>query len=289
VDVRRLVTEATAMLAAAGVQSARVDAELLAAHVLGLSRGALLTAPELDAAQEGAYRQLVARRASRVPLQHLTGTAPFRHVELAVGPGVFIPRPETELLVEWGLRWLRAQHVDKPKIVDLCAGSGAIALAVATEALDPSVWAVELSPDALPWLRRNVSSAGVHVIPGDVTDPFLLTEVDGTVDLVLSNPPYVPLRAVALPQEVLDYDPPMAVFGGVGGLDIIVPLINRAATLLRPGGGFGVEHDETHVDVVTGLLRATELFTDVTMHRDLAGRPRFTTAVRGDGPARVAD
>jgi release factor glutamine methyltransferase len=312
-SVSAAIAEATAALTRAGVASARTDAELLAAHVLGTTRGRLLLAPHLTEKQLQVYTDLVAERGSRVPLQYLTGRAAFRHLDLAVGPGVFIPRPETELLVDWGLRFLRSAP-DVPTVVDLCAGSGAIALAVATEHPDARVYAVEREPAALNWLRRNVSdvaaSAGgvssatasdtdlgsadgadpapvappVTVVAGDVTDPAVLAHLDGRVDLVLCNPPYVPLSSAGrMPTEVTDHDPAAAVFGGPDGLDLVRPLLDRVAALLGPGGGFGVEHDDTHGGVVPALLRADGRFDDVRLHHDLAGRPRFTTAVRSHG------
>jgi release factor glutamine methyltransferase len=290
------MAEATAILTAAGVPSPRVDAELLAADVLGLSRGRLATAPDLDAEQERAYRELVGRRAAREPLQHLTGLAPFRYQMLHVGPGVFIPRPETEQLVMWGLSWLRAQGITQPRVVDLCAGTGAIAVSVAAEKTGATVLAVEQSPSALPWLRRNAEAvrsapgSRMIVVEGDVTDPATLAEVDGTVDLVLSNPPYVPqVDRHALPPEVVEHDPPEALFAGLDGLDVIRPLIGRIASLLRPGGAFAMEHDETHVHVVPSLVAADGRFEQIEAHADLARRPRFTSAVRAGEQSSVAD
>jgi protein-(glutamine-N5) methyltransferase, release factor-specific len=296
VRLGELLAEATAILAEAHVPSPRVDAELLAAHVLGVPRGRLAVAPDPDPDQERTFRQLVARRAAREPVQHLTGEAPFRYEILQVGPGVFIPRPETEQLVMWGLSWLRAQGIDQPRVVDLCAGSGAIAISIATEKSGATVLAVEQSESALPWLHRNVAAARpapgsrVVVVPGDATDPAVLVELDGTVDLVLSNPPYVPrLDRPTLPPEVAEHDPPEALFAGPDGLDVIRALIPRIATLLRPGGAFAMEHDETHVHVVPALVAADGRFEQVETHEDLARRPRFTSAVRAVSPATVAD
>lgn len=300
VRLAELLAEATAILTEAHVPSPRVDAELLAAHVLGVPRGRLAVAPDLDPDQERTFRHLVARRAAREPVQHLTGEAPFRYEVLQVGPGVFIPRPETEQLVMWGLSWLRAQGVHQPRVVDLCAGSGAIAIAVAAEKSGATVVAVERSPSALPWLRRNVEAAvaagrlapgsRLIVVEGDATDPAVLAEIDGSVDLVLSNPPYVPqLNRPTLPPEVAEHDPPEALFAGPDGLDVIRALIPRIATLLRPGGAFALEHDETHVHVVPTLLAADGRFTQVETHKDLARRPRFTSGVRAVSPETVAD
>lgn len=281
-----VVAAAADELARAGVASARVDAEWLAAHVLGVARGRLAVNAGFTARAYATYRDLVAARARRVPLQHLVGTAGFRWLDLAVGPGVFVPRPETELLVDWGLARLRSAG-PAPIVVDLCAGSGAIALAVAHEAPHSRTYAVERAPQALRWLRRNASArqaAGdpeVTVVAADATDPATLSILDGQVDLVLCNPPYVP-DGTPLPPEVADHDPGDAVFGGPDGLAVIRPVIARAAVLLRPGGWLGVEHDDTHGEAVPALLAAHRRYTGIEDHRDLAGLPRFATA-------RVAD
>lgn len=310
--VRDAVQQAAARLSEAGVASPEVDAHWLVAHVLGVGRGGLAAAAgrgdELTAEQASRVAEFVRRRASREPLQHLLGRAPFRYLDLAVGPGVFVPRPETELLVEWALAFLRSPVIrakrDCLKIVDLCAGSGAIAAAIAAEAppapAGMQVWAVEADPDALPWLRRNVGSGGsdpgnvgssnVIVIEGDATDPQTLAELDGQVDLVASNPPYVPeTLAAELPPEVTEHDPRGAVFAGPDGLSVIRPLIGRAAALLRPGGTFVVEHDESHEHAVPALLVADGRFAEVADHRDLSGRPRFATARRAHTGGGVAD
>jgi release factor glutamine methyltransferase len=300
VRLAQLLAEATAILTEAHVPSPRVDAELLAAHVLGIPRGRLAVAPDLDPDQERTYRELVARRAAREPVQHLTGEAPFRYEVLQVGPGVFIPRPETEQLVMWGLSWLRSRGIDQPRVVDLCAGSGAIAISVAAEKSGATVVAVEQAASALPWLRRNVEAAveagrlapgsRLVVVEGDATDPAVLAEIDGTVDLVLSNPPYVPqLNRPTLPPEVAEHDPPEALFAGPDGLEVIRALIPRIATLLRPGGAFALEHDDTHVHVVPALIAADGRFEQIETHEDLARRPRFTSAVRAVSPQSVAD
>jgi release factor glutamine methyltransferase len=226
--------------------------------------------------QDSAIRKLAGQRARRVPLQHLTGTAPFRYLELAVGPGVFIPRPETEPLVGWALDAIAG--LAAPLVVDLCAGSGAIALSVAHEHPGAVVVAVEQSTAALPWLRRNASGS-IKIIEGDAVSPATLEDLNGRVDAVLSNPPYVP-GASPVPPEVSDHDPAAAVFAGADGLDVIRGLVVRAAALLKPGGVVAVEHDDTHGEAVPELLRATGAFADVTDHADLTGRPRFATARR---------
>ncbi|MDG4805929.1 peptide chain release factor N(5)-glutamine methyltransferase [Micromonospora sp. WMMD1120] len=277
------VARAARVLASAGVGSARVEAELLAAYVLGVPRGRLALADDLGPEQLAGLDELTRRRAAREPLQHLTGRAGFRHLELSVGPGVFVPRPETELLAGWGVAQARSRSA--PVVVDLCSGSGAIALAVAQEVPDARVLAVERSPAALAWLRRNAAervAAGdrpIEVVEADVTAPDLLADLVGRVDVLLCNPPYVP-DDVVVPPEVAGHDPAEAVFGGADGLAVIRPVVGRAAVLLRPDGVFGVEHDDTHGAAVPGLLAADGRFTAVTDHRDLAGRPRFATATR---------
>jgi release factor glutamine methyltransferase len=195
---------------------------------------------------------------------------------------VFVPRPETEVLVEWGLRWLAGKR--DATTVDLCAGSGAIAASLATEGTScvGKVYAVEEDLGALAWLHRNTESIeSIRVVAGDATAAATLAHLNGTVDLVLSNPPYVPeIGAAGLPPEVTKHDPHVAVFGGYDGLAVIRPLIGRVAALLRPGGAVGIEHDETHAYVVPMLLDAAGRFTDIELHHDLAQLPRFTTAIR---------
>jgi release factor glutamine methyltransferase len=286
--VSAALAAATTELADAHLPSPRVDAELLAAHVLGVERGRLALAGDFQGDQYAWYRELVAARVTRVPLQHLTGVAPFRRLRLAVGPGVFIPRPETELLVDWGLAWLRGAG-DAPIAVDLCAGSGAIAISVATELPGTTVYAVERDPPALRWLRRNAYGRSVQVVDGDATDPTVLSKLDGSVDVVLCNPPYVPAaNAASLPPEVR-HDPHDALFAGPDGLAVIRLLVPRIAALLHPGGAVGLEHDETQSLVLGALLVADGRFEELATHHDLAGRPRYTTAVRTRGQQRMAD
>ncbi|MEV4658548.1 peptide chain release factor N(5)-glutamine methyltransferase [Micromonospora sp. NPDC049301] len=277
------VARAARSLAAAGVGPARVEAELLAAYVLGVPRGRLALADDLTDDDLARLDELVRRRAGREPLQHLTGRAGFRHLELAVGPGVFVPRPETELLAGWGVEQGRSRQ--DPLVVDLCSGSGAIALSVAQELPGARVVAVERSPAALAWLRRNAAEragAGdrpIEVIEADVTAPDLLADLVGRVDVLLCNPPYVPVDVVVSP-EVAAHDPAEAVFGGADGLAVIRPVVSRAAALLRPGGVVGIEHDDTHGAAVPGLLAADGRFAAVAEHPDLTGRPRYATASR---------
>ncbi|MEV4281231.1 peptide chain release factor N(5)-glutamine methyltransferase [Actinoplanes xinjiangensis] len=278
-DRARLAPElavATADLARAGVASPRVDAELLVAHVLGVPRGRLLLIDAIRPAELARFRELVERRAARIPLQHLLGTAAFRHVEPAVGDGVFVPRPETELLAGWGAERAGPGAL----VVDLCSGSGAIAIAIADETRAGRVIAVERSPAALAWLRRNTAAYPVvEVVAGDVTDPGLLSDLHGSVDVVLCNPPYVP-DGTEVPPEVAGHDPAEAVFGGADGLDVIRPVVALAAVLLKPGGSVGIEHDDVHGEAVPELLRADGRFIEVTAHDDLTGRPRYATARR---------
>lgn len=279
--VRHAVAAAARQLAAAGVASPRADAELLAAHVLAVGRGRLAPAATFPPGARERYERLVAARARRVPLQHLTGVAGFGHLELTVGPGVFVPRPETELLAQW------AVATGGAVVVDLCSGSGALALEIAHMRPEATVYAVEHSPRALAWLQRNAAAraaAGdrpVRVVAADATDPAVLAELDGTVDLVVCNPPYVP-ESTALPPEVAR-DPAGTVHAGVDGLAVIMPVTARAGTLLRTGGAYGVEHDDSHGQAVPAILRRHGRFTRIEDHADLAGRPRFATAYRTGG------
>lgn len=270
-----LLRVATERLARAGVASPRVDAELLAAAWLGIERSALAARAGDDVDPTG-LEPLLCRRESREPLQHILGRAPFRHVMVAVGPGVFVPRPETELLVDAALGHLRSRPA--PLVVDLCSGSGALALSVATEFPRSRVVAVEREPDALAWLRRNVADTPVRVVAGDAADPQLLADLRGTVDVVLANPPYVP--AAAIVDVETRAEPVAAVFGGVDGLRLLPQVVARAAEWLRPGGLFAMEHEASQGEVVPELLRMDGRWRDIADHRDLAGRPRYATALR---------
>ncbi|MCM6777872.1 peptide chain release factor N(5)-glutamine methyltransferase [Nocardia sp. CDC159] len=285
--LRPAIAEAAETLAAAGVHSPRVDAEFLAAHVLGVQRPRLALVPMVTPEQLAQYRALVARRAQRVPLQHLTGTAAMGEIDLAVGPGVFVPRPETELLFAWALARLAALgHEHPPVVVDLCTGSGALALAIAHARPDAQVHAVELDSTALGWARRNVDARAadgdtpITLHAGDVTDPHILSDLDGRVDVIVSNPPYVPIDAVLDP-EVAQHDPHLALFGGADGLDIVRPMIGTIARLLRADGVAAVEHDDSNGSQVAALFAAHDGFADIVDHPDLAGKPRFVAARRG--------
>lgn len=268
------VVRAVRTLRAAGVSSPEYDARALLAHVLGVGMGKLALV-DVTAEQADRYERLVSERADRVPLQHLTGVAGFRRLDLSVGPGVFVPRPETEVLVEWGL----AQIADRenPVVVDLCAGSGAIALSVADEMPNATVYAVEKENDAFAWAQRNAENSTVHLRHSDVHNA--LSELDGSVDLVLANPPYIPDGAT-VEREVAEHDPAAALWGGPDGLDVVRVVAATALRLLRPGGRFGMEHADLQGESVPALLRTMAGWQEVADHRDLAGRPRFATGTK---------
>ncbi|MDX6372837.1 MAG: release factor glutamine methyltransferase [Nocardioidaceae bacterium] len=272
---RGLLAAAESKLRDAGVPSPEHDAAELLAHVLGTDRSRLPLVDEVPAAALREYDALVARRAAREPLQHLTGEAWFRHVRLEVGPGVFTPRPETELLAGWAVD--AAEPLESPVVVDLCTGSGAIAKSVAHEVPQARVHAVELDEPAYRWAERNLAGTGVDLRQGDFATAF--DDLAGSVDVVVCNPPYVPLDAwESVAPEARDHDPHLALFSGADGLDAIRVLAQRAAVLLKAGGVLGVEHADVQGDAVPAVLAATGRWTEVRDHRDLAGRPRFTTA-----------
>lgn len=276
---REAVRAAALRLAEAGVASPEHDAAELLAHVLGTTRSALPLGDDVTPEQQQRYAALVARRADREPLQHLLGTAAFRYVELAVGPGVFTPRPETELLAGWAVDQARAVLEDGrvPFVVDLCTGSGAIALSVATEVPTAQVHAVELGEEALLWAERNLSGSGVDLRHGDMRDAF--PDLDGQVDVVVCNPPYIPLDAYeSVAREARDHDPHLALFSGDDGLDAMRVLERVAGRLLRTGGVVGAEHADVQGEAAPGVFRAAERWADVRDHRDLAGRDRYLTA-----------
>ena len=278
---RELLTRATVTLRDAGVPSPEHDAAELLAHVLGTTRGQLVLVDEVPGDRAEAYAALVDRRARREPLQHLTGLAWFRHVELRVGPGVFVPRPETELLAGWAVERATALRegvaVASPVLVDLCTGSGAVAKALADEVPGARVHAVELDESAHSWAVRNLEGAGVDLRQGDMATAF--EDLRGTVDVVTCNPPYIPLDAwESVAPEARDHDPHLALFSGQDGLDAIRVLERRAAVLLRPGGVVGFEHADVQGESAPAVFAATGRWADVRDHRDLAGRPRFVTA-----------
>jgi release factor glutamine methyltransferase len=274
------VREATAVLAAAGVPSPRVDAELLAEHLLGVGLGRLRALLLGDSPAPEGYADLVAERAQRIPLQHLTGVAHFRYLELAVGPGVFIPRPETESVVQLVID--RLQGVAHPKVVDLGTGSGAIAGSIAHEVPGAEVHAVEFSEFAHAWAAKNLQPLGVTLVRGDLRDA--LPEHNGTFDVVVSNPPYIPAEAIPNEPEVALHDPPEALYGGgADGMELPTAAAASAARLLVPGGYFVMEHAEVQAAWIASMLNRAGLWSEVTTHLDLNGKERATSAVRKDG------
>ncbi|MFC7432689.1 MULTISPECIES: peptide chain release factor N(5)-glutamine methyltransferase [unclassified Agrococcus] len=285
------VPDLEATIAAARAALARVDvvgpdAEILAAHVVGTSLGELrmrmLRGASLDDPQARRLGALVARRAEREPLQHLTGEAHFRHATLAVGPGVFVPRPETEVLVDHALAALDALGVAHPVVVDACAGSGAIAIAIATERPAARVHAVEVDDAAIAWTRRNVAALAprIRLVQGDATRlDALLPDVAGSVDVLVSNPPYVPSAAVPRDAEVRLHDPALALYSGDDGLDVVRGLADVGVRVVREGGCIALEHGEEQGAAVRAVLDAAG-WRDAATHRDLTGRDRVTTARR---------
>jgi release factor glutamine methyltransferase len=225
------------------------------------------------------FETYVGRRAAREPLQHITGRAHFRHVTLAVGPGVFVPRPETEVVA--GAAIAAARRLPAPVVVDLCTGSGAIALSLADEVPAASVHAVESDEAAHAWAGRNCAGTGVDLRLGDMADA--LHDLDGRVDVVVSNPPYIPVGAHVRDPEVAAHDPALALWSGTDGLDAVRVVEQVAGRLLRPGGTVVVEHADLQGRTAPAVFAATGRWTDVRDHRDLAGRDRYLTAVRADG------
>jgi release factor glutamine methyltransferase len=276
--LRCAIESATTLLADAGIDSARYEAEELAAHLTGTERGRLPLIDSPDDTFFDRYHAAIATRSRRVPLQHITGTAAFGPLRLLVGPGVFIPRPETEAILEWAT----AQHLpEAPVIVDLCTGSGALAIALAQHWPEARLLGIDDSDAALEYARKNSAGTKVELLHADVTKPGLLTDLDGQVDLVVANPPYVPDGAPVEP-EVSHYDPSHAVFGGADGMTVINAIVRLAGRWLRPGGFFAVEHDDTTSSLTCELISGTERFGDVVAQTDLTGRPRFVTARRTD-------
>ena len=283
-NLRALLDHSVSVLTAARVPSAQTDAELLVAHVLGFSRGQVqaraVTGAQIDAEQRHAVLELVERRAAREPLQHLTGRAAFRSLELSVGPGVFVPRPETELVAQLAIDALFAVPGGSPRAVDLGTGSGAIALALATEVPHAEVFAVENSPRAFIWARENVerlAAPNLRLVFADLA--AALPELDGELDVVVSNPPYIPLGATPRDPEVRLHDPEAALYGGADGLDVVRAVSTTARRLLRPGGTLVLEHGELQGADIRALLTADGWSAPATT-RDLLSRDRATTAVR---------
>jgi release factor glutamine methyltransferase len=280
------IAVASARLAEAGVDSPRADAEQIAAHVHGVPRTELHRVP--DAAFDPRFWDEIARRETREPLQHITGHAYFRYLDLEVGPGVFVPRPETEVMTGWAIDRLREMDVAEPVVTDLGTGSGAIALAIAQEVPRSRVHAVEVDPLARAWAQRNVerlAAASPHTagrVRLDGADfASALSDLDATVDLVVSNPPYIPWGA-SVPPEVGEYDPATALWGGDDGLDAVRVVERAARRLLRGGGLVAVEHGAPQGAAVYWVFAEERGWRDARNHRDLAGRDRFVTAVWQD-------
>lgn len=282
-QIKALISDGKAQIKTAGYSS--VDAEILFAHLLGLTRMELHNPIALERAlaevsDESAiidgYAELVKRRCNHEPVQYLTGTAGFRNLDLAVGPGVLVPRPETEVLVEEVLKHI-ANLPGPVSVIDLGAGSGAMAISIATEAPNTHVIAVEKSADAIEWLKQNVAfyDENIRIVQGDVAD--VLEGVK--CDVVVANPPYVP-DSQPLPKDVANFEPAIALFGGSDGLELPKRFIIAAARLLKTGGLLAIEHTETQGAAITKLLSAD--FNQIALHQDLTGRPRWTSAIRGN-------
>jgi len=268
----------------AGIASALADSELIVGHVTGWTRGEVATKAfmgvELDEAVVKDINTIATRRESREPLQHITGESPFRHLVLSVGPGVLVPRPETELVAEWAIDALRQVPSPRPRAVDLGTGTGALALALATEVPNSEVFAIELSTTAAEWAERNIARYGdgrVTLVIGDAASAS--PELDGTIDVVVANPPYIPDSEKPTDIEVLGYDPAMALFGGEDGLRDLRIFVTRAALLLRPGGTLVVEHGDGQGAAVRDMAHVAG-FSMTTTHTDLLHRERALTAIR---------
>lgn len=282
VSLAAVLRASATRLADAGVPDPLVDAELLIAHVREQSRGevqaAAIRGDALSEVERDAVENLISRRAAREPLQHLTGRAPFRHLELQVGPGVFVPRPETEIVVQFAIDALLNDASASPIGIDLGTGSGAIAMAMATEVPHARIFAAELSPDAFVWAAKNTASAeNLTLVNADLADAF--RDLDGTASVVISNPPYVPDEAIPRDPEVRLFDPKMALYGGADGLDIVRILSKRGQELLHSGGLLVLEHGELQGQAIRDIL-TQDGWRAAATHRDLTQRDRATTALR---------
>ncbi|MEY4410618.1 MAG: hypothetical protein RLZ69_192 [Actinomycetota bacterium] len=290
--LRALVSQLTEQFAQAGIEAPNVEAEVLIAEVLGINRGQLgaqiITEGVAEPQQLETILAFADRRAAREPLQHLTGRAYFRNLELSVGKGVFIPRPETELLAQLGIDALRAatettvKAGERPLGIDLGTGSGAIALALATEVPGATIHAVEYSEDAYPWTTKNfdkyrAAGADANLRQGDLRVAF--AEFDGLVDVVVTNPPYIPVDMVPIYPEVALHDPALALYGGEDGLDLVRAASKTGLRLLKPGGFFAVEHADIQGPSVVELLRS-DGWLQVQQHQDFNQRDRVVSAVR---------
>jgi len=267
----------------AGIESFQADAEILLGFVLDLSRGELqvkaITGELLNEAEEIKFLELVAKRAERFPLQHLTGVAYFRQLELKVGPGVFVPRFETETVTQLAVDALKAVPSDNPIAVDLATGSGAIAISLAVEVPNAQVFAVELSEDALFYTKQNFAKYAptATLVQGDLADAF--PELNGQVDVLVSNPPYIPDDMIPIYPEVHLHDPSMALYGGADGLDLVRKVESSAKRLLRKGGALVIEHADMQGDAIRELILNLG-WRQCSTHKDLSGRDRATTAIR---------
>ena len=288
-----VIRDAAVQLREAGIETPEHDAKLLLAEAAGVELRdvdkALLMGEELGTAERFArFQSMLARRAKREPLQYITGHAPFRYLDLKVGLGVFIPRPETETVVQAGLDWLTEHGMIHPRVVDLCAGSGAIGLSVVSEVPGSQVWAVELSPNTAEWTNKNLAetakrypsiASNYQLEIADATSLATLAQLDGTIDIVITNPPYVPESDVPEQPEVRDWDPELALYGGsMDGTLIPERIIERAYRLLKPGGALVMEHDVTQGDRLVAYAKAAG-FTTASTGRDWTGRDRYLFAV----------
>lgn len=292
-DVRSALIDATQRLTASGVESARTDAELLLCHVLDVSRARLLTLDDLTREQRMRFESLLSKRMSRYPLQHITGKAPFRYLELEIGPGALVPRPETEVVVEAAIRHLKTLP-GPVHVLDLCSGAAPIAIAIAAEVPASVVTGIEKYADAQRWGRINAAKYAtaiaergslLRLVDGDVTESETYAEFAGSVDVVIANPPYIPNGMVPRDPEVAMHDPKEALFGGADGMDIIRPILDGAAYVLKTDGLLVIEHADAQGEAagVTGVpsvVRTHPDFVDVVDHNDLTARPRYTTARR---------
>ena len=289
-----LVRYGAAILTKAGIDSAANDAALLLGHVLGLNKSDLVTVDDVSTEHRDLFEAILSQREIRVPLQHITGIAYFRHLELAVGPGVFVPRPETELLAQYGIDHLSAGS----RAMDLCAGSGALAIALATEVPGVTVFAVEVSPDALPWLQKNVDKyadqieavgSRIEIIHGDAGSLIAFRGMADTVDVIVTNPPYIPTDMIPREPEARDFDPAVALYGGPDGLEVARKVARNAAMVLKAGGVMGMEHADVQGDFATGVPAMLSgmnsddlLWSDIEDRHDYNDLPRFTVATRSD-------
>jgi len=283
-EIKQILRSAKERLAASGINE--IDAEHLFAYVVGLSRMDLHNPIKLDEAVssigdfgivEDTFAKLVSRRANHEPLQYLTGVAYFRHLEIQVGPGVLVPRPESELLVDAVLRHIAnlSERPGEVSVVDLGAGSGALSLAIATEAPKSRVIAVEKSPEAIEWLKKNVAaiSENVRIVESDVSDALPGVKCD----IVIANPPYIPNSQI-LPRDVAEHEPSIALYGGVTGMEMPALFIAAASRLLKSGGVLAIEHTEEQGVAIADQL--SKDFVEISLHKDLTDRPRWTSAVR---------